>query len=69
MMGMTIDDDRLPKKNLIPVNEGGAAGLVPDIEMMMKEYYEARGLDGRGFPKKDGLVAVGLADIAERLNP
>jgi len=67
LMGVTIEDDRLPRKNLTPVNEGDAAGLVPDIEMMMKEYYDARGLDLRGFPKKEDLVAVGLADIAERL--
>jgi aldehyde:ferredoxin oxidoreductase len=69
MMGITADDDRLPEKNLTPVKEGGAAGLVPDIELMMKEYYEARGLDGRGFPKKESLIAVGLADIAEKLSP
>lgn len=68
LMGVTVDDDRLPRKNLTPVNEGGAADLVPDIEMMMKEYYDARGLDMRGYPSKDSLVSVGLADIAEKLN-
>jgi len=67
MMGVTVDDDRLPKKILTAVNEGGAAGSVPDIEAMMKEYYDIRGLDMRGIPKKDRLAAVGLADIAEKL--
>jgi aldehyde:ferredoxin oxidoreductase len=67
LMGVTVDDDRLPRKNLIAVNEGGAAGKVPDIEMMMKEYYDARGLDLRGFPKKENLVAAGLADMADKL--
>ena len=68
MMGVTAADDRLPQKILTPVNEGGAAGLVPDIEMMMKEYYEARGFDERGFPNEERLIATGLAGIAERLN-
>ncbi len=67
MMGVTVDDDKLPKKILTPTNEGGAAGSVPDIEMMMKEYYEIRGFDMRGVPKKEKLAEVGLADIAEKL--
>ncbi len=67
MMGVTVDDDRLPKKILTATKEGGAAGSVPDIEMMMKEYYEMRGLDMKGIAKKDKLAAVGLADIAAKL--
>ena len=67
MMGVTIDDDRLPKKLLAAVREGAAAGSVPDIEMMMKEYYELRGLDMNGVPTKETLIGAGLADIAERL--
>ncbi|UCD56487.1 MAG: aldehyde ferredoxin oxidoreductase C-terminal domain-containing protein, partial [Candidatus Hydrogenedentota bacterium] len=67
MMGVTVDDDKLPKKILTPTKEGAAAGSVPDVETMMKEYYEIRGLDMRGVPKKDKLAQVGLADIAEKL--
>ncbi len=67
MMGVTIDDDRLPKKMLTAAEEGGAAGSVPDIEMMMKEYYDIRGLDMKGVPTKETLVAAGLADIVEKL--
>jgi len=67
MMGVTIDDDRLPKKILTAVEEGAAAGSVPDIEMMMKEYYEIRGLDMQGVPRKETLVAAGLADIVDKL--
>jgi aldehyde:ferredoxin oxidoreductase len=66
LMGVTVDDDRLPKKILTPTKEGGAAGSVPDIELMMKDYYELRGLDHKGKPKKEKLNAVGLADIATR---
>ncbi len=67
MMGVTVEDDRLPRKILTPTEQGGAAGSVPDIESMMKEYYEIRGLDMRGVPKKDKLAAVGLGDIAKKL--
>jgi aldehyde:ferredoxin oxidoreductase len=67
MMGVTVDDDKLPKKILTATKEGGQAGSVPDIEAMMKEYYDLRGLDMNGIPKKDRLVDVGLADVAEKL--
>ncbi len=67
MMGVTIDDDKLPKKILTATKEGGQAGSVPDIEMMMREYYDIRGLDMHGVPKKERLAEVGLADVAEKL--
>jgi len=67
MMGVTVDDDRLPKKILTPTEEGGQAGSVPDIEMMMKEYYDIRGLDMKGVVKKEKLEAAGLADVAAKL--
>jgi aldehyde:ferredoxin oxidoreductase len=67
MMGVTVEDDKLPKKILTATKEGGAAGSVPDIEMMMKEYYDLRGLDMKGVPRKDKLAAVGLTEVAKRL--
>ncbi len=67
MMGVTVEDDKLPKKILTATTEGGQAGSVPDIEAMMKEYYDIRGLEINGVPKKDTLAAAGLADIAEKL--
>ncbi len=35
--------------------------------MMMREYYDIRGLDMQGLPKKERLAEVGLADLAEKL--
>jgi aldehyde:ferredoxin oxidoreductase len=67
MMGVRVEDDRLPKKILTATKEGGAAGSIPDIETMMKEYYEIRGIDMKGVVKKDKLAAVGLSDIAAKL--
>jgi aldehyde:ferredoxin oxidoreductase len=67
LMGITAADDRLPKKLLTPTTEGPAAGSVPNIELMLKEYYKARGLDANGRPLKEKLNTLGLSDLAARL--
>ncbi|MBA7504293.1 putative oxidoreductase YdhV [subsurface metagenome] len=67
LMGVTAADDRLPKKILTPVNEGAAAGSVPDIELMLKEYYELRKFNANGYPSREKLEDVGLSDLARRL--
>jgi len=50
IMGVRAEDDRLPPRVLTAVAEGGAAGSVPDVGLMRKQYYQIRGLDERGFP-------------------
>jgi aldehyde:ferredoxin oxidoreductase len=67
LMGITAADDRLPKKILTPVNEGAAAGSVPDIELMRKEYYELRKLNANGYPSREKLEGIGLADLARKI--
>ena len=67
LMGVTAADDRLPRKILTPVSEGAAAGSVPDIELMLKEYYELRKLNANGYPSRENLEDVGLSDLARRL--
>jgi aldehyde:ferredoxin oxidoreductase len=68
MMGVSAKDDRLPKRILTPVKEGAAAGSVPDVEKLLREYYEIRGLNEDGRPKKEVLIKVGLEDLAKRLH-
>jgi len=67
LMGVRAGDDRLPRKMMTPVKEGGAAGSVPDIELMLREYYRLRPLDAEGRPEKEKLRSIGLADLAARL--
>ncbi len=67
LMGITAADDRLPKKILTPVNEGAAAGSVPDIESMLKEYYGLRKLNANGYPSRKKLEGIGLADLARKI--
>ncbi len=67
LMGVTAADDRLPKQLLTAHKEGGAAGSVPDLARMLKEYYPLRGLDANGRPLKQKLNNLGLSDLADRL--
>jgi len=68
MMGISAKDDRLPKRILTPLEEGAAAGSVPEVEKLLGEYYEIRGLDEGGKPKKEVLIKAGLQDLAEKLH-
>ena len=67
LMGITSADDRLPKHCLTATTEGGAAGSVPDIDRLLKDYYQIRGLNPDGRPKKEKLEGLGLADLAAKL--
>jgi len=67
LMGVTAADDRMPKRIMIPHTEGGAAGSVPNVELMLKDYYKARGLDAKGRPLKKKLDSLGLSDLAAKL--
>ncbi len=67
LMGVTAADDRMPKRILTPHTDGLAAGSVPNVELMLKEYYKARGLDANGRPLKEKLNSLGLSDLAAKL--
>jgi len=67
LMGVTAADDRMPKRILTPHTDGLAAGSVPNVELMLKEYYKARGLDANGRPLKEKLNGLGLSDLAAKL--
>ena len=60
MMGVTAEDDRLPKKLLTALADGSAAGSVPDEDLMRREYYQIRGLDNNGLPAPGLLERTGL---------
>ena len=68
MMGASREDDRLPKRILTPVGEGAAAGSVPDVEKLLREYYEIRGLDSKGKPMKEVLIKAGLEYLVKKLH-
>jgi len=69
--GLTRKDDILPRRCLEePVQEGPAKGLVlseDKLDIMLNEYYGARGWNEKGIPQKDKLLELGLNDVAEQL--
>jgi aldehyde:ferredoxin oxidoreductase len=67
-LGLTRADDKLPRLLLQPLSEGGTQGHVPDLELMLKEYYQARGWDWEtGKPSCQKLEELGLGWVAEEL--
>jgi aldehyde:ferredoxin oxidoreductase len=60
-LGITGADDTLPQRMLTqPRPSGGSAGVLPDLELMLEEYYAARGWTAEGSPKSERLAALGL---------
>jgi aldehyde:ferredoxin oxidoreductase len=60
-LGLTRASEKLPKLLLEPLPDGGQAGHVPDVDLMLKEYYEARGWDpATGRPTREKLEELGL---------
>ncbi|MCX5848995.1 MAG: aldehyde ferredoxin oxidoreductase family protein [Deltaproteobacteria bacterium] len=68
LLGARAGDDKLPPHILTPLEEGGACGSVPEIDRMLKEYYNLRGLDSNGLPRRDVLERAGLNDLAKKLH-
>ena len=64
-LGLSREHDKVPDICLKPLDEGNAAGKVPDMDLLLKEYYDFRGWDwDTGKPKKEKLVELGLEDVA-----
>jgi len=60
-LGLTRASEKLPKLLLEPLPDGGQAGHVPDMNLLLKEYYEARGWDpATGKPTREKLKSLGL---------
>jgi aldehyde:ferredoxin oxidoreductase len=67
LMGVRAAEDQLPARIMTPLKEGAVAGSVPDMELMLKEYYELRSLDAEGRPTGGKLHSLGLSELAARL--
>lgn len=68
LMGSRASDDSLPGNVMTPLDNGMTAGSTIDLEKMLKEYYELRGIDSNGIPRQDVLEKAGLKDLATRLH-
>ena len=68
LWGLKTEDEKLPGLLLRPLEEGGTAQYVPDVERLLSDYYEVRKWDRRsGRPTLEKLRQLDLADVAEEL--
>ena len=67
--GLTRKDDTLPDRFLKePMPDGPSKGQVVNLNLMLDEYYEARGWDkDSGFPTRQKLEQLGLKAVADEL--
>jgi aldehyde:ferredoxin oxidoreductase len=67
-LGLTREHDRLPEICMRPLDEGTSADLVPDMEKMLREYYDYRSWDWEtGRPTREKLLELGLDQVAQDL--
>ena len=67
-LGITRDDDKLPRICRSALNEGSSAGREPDMEIMLREYYKYMQWDwDTGKPVKARLIELGMPDVARDL--
>jgi aldehyde:ferredoxin oxidoreductase len=66
--GLSRQQDCLPEICLRPLDEGASADVVPDMDQMLREYYDYRSWDWEtGKPSKQKLLELGLTQVAEDL--
>ena len=66
--GATGADDRIGQRIMTPVEDGGIAGSVPDMDTMLRDFYEYRGMTPDGMPTRETLERYGLGYVADRMN-
>ena len=66
-LGITAADDVLPKRLLTqPRPSGEAAGVLPDMQVMLPIYYQLRDWDEKGVPRPERLAQLGLDMYEEK---
>jgi len=68
LQGISAEHDRLPTKLLTPPAEGPHSKSQVDLDLMRKEYYALRGLDGKGRPSPERCQELGLEFLAQKLS-
>jgi aldehyde:ferredoxin oxidoreductase len=60
-LGATATDDTLPPRLLsLPRPSGGAGGVLPDLDLILSDYYRARGWTSDGLPTAEKRAELGL---------
>lgn len=59
--GIRREDDTLPERFLKEkFTDGGAKNFLPNLDLMLEEYYQARCWNSDGFPTHSKLIELGL---------
>lgn len=68
--GFQSKDDYLPERFIKePVTDGASKGQIFEMEILLRDYYSARGWDIlTGVPQREKLEELGLQSIAKDLN-
>jgi len=62
-LGVSSKDDILPKRLLSHKRgSGGSAEALPDLEIMLKEYYQYRNWNNNGVPTQEKISELGLEE-------
>ena len=69
LFGARSEHDRLPRRLTTPLKEGPTEGSVPDMALMLAEFYRLRRFDPDGVPGREVLLELDLADLADLLRP
>jgi aldehyde:ferredoxin oxidoreductase len=68
LLGVTRKDDHLPRIARQALKEGSTAGIEPDMDFMLKEFYTVSAWDWEtGKPGKEKLLHLGLQQQAKDL--
>ena len=69
-LGLTREHDKLPQICATALDEGTTAGIKPEMEKMLRDYYQFRGWDwATGRPSKEKLLELGLNQVAAEMYP
>ncbi len=68
LLGVTRADDKVPGIARRALKEGATAGIEPDLDRMLKEFYATCSWDWEtGKPERAKLMELGLGQLAEDL--
>lgn len=63
-LGMTKEQEKLPKIVTVPLKRGGTRGFSPTLDKTLQLYYRIRQLKDDGYPSEQKLEELGLRDFA-----
>jgi aldehyde:ferredoxin oxidoreductase len=68
LFGARAEHDRLPRRLMTVLDEGPSRGSLPDMDLMLREFYAQRRLTVEGVPEAELLRELGLEKLAELLH-